>query len=84
LTITIIYIPFFSGIMPSFIGIRVVRGPDWKWGDQDGGEGHVGTVTKDLGGKKVTVVWDSGQEGQYRTGPEGCYDLRVNFFLNFN
>ena len=67
--------------MPSFIGIRGVRGPDWKWGDQDGGEGHVGTVTKDLGGKKVTVVWDSGQEGQYRTGPEGCHDLRVNFIL---
>ena len=26
------------------IGSRVVRGPDWKWGKQDGGEGHVGTV----------------------------------------
>ena len=25
-------------------GLRVVRGPDWKWGDQDGGEGCVGTV----------------------------------------
>ena len=22
------------------IGSRVVRGPDWKWGRQDGGEGH--------------------------------------------
>ena len=27
-----------------FYGVRVVRGPNWKWGDQDGGEGHVGTV----------------------------------------
>ena len=26
------------------VGLRVVRGPDWKWGDQDGGEGCVGTV----------------------------------------
>ncbi len=26
------------------VGVRVVRGPDWKWGDQDGGEGSVGTV----------------------------------------
>lgn len=25
-------------------GLRVVRGPNWKWGDQDGGEGGVGTV----------------------------------------
>ena len=25
-------------------GLRVVRGPGWKWGEQDGGEGSVGTV----------------------------------------
>lgn len=24
--------------------MRVVRGIDWKWGDQDGGKGSVGTV----------------------------------------
>ena len=29
-----------SGMMD--IGIRVVRGPDWKWQNQDGGEGHLG------------------------------------------
>ena len=28
------------------VGLRVVRGPDWSWGDQDGGEGHVGTVVE--------------------------------------
>ncbi|XP_019848978.1 PREDICTED: E3 ubiquitin-protein ligase MIB2-like [Amphimedon queenslandica] len=28
------------------IGVRVVRGPDWKWGQQDGGEGYVGTVVE--------------------------------------
>ena len=26
------------------VGARVIRGPDWKWGKQDGGEGHLGTV----------------------------------------
>ena len=26
------------------VGMRVVRGMDWKWGQQDGGEGGVGTV----------------------------------------
>jgi E3 ubiquitin-protein ligase mind-bomb len=26
-------------------GLRVVRGPDWIWDTQDGGEGFVGTVT---------------------------------------
>ena len=28
------------------VGLRVVRGPDWKWGAQDDGEGHVGTVVE--------------------------------------
>jgi hypothetical protein len=28
------------------VGLRVVRGPDWKWGTQDEGEGHVGTVVE--------------------------------------
>ena len=28
------------------VGLRVVRGPDWRWEDQDGGEGHVGTVVE--------------------------------------
>jgi hypothetical protein len=28
------------------VGLRVVRGPNWKWGAQDGGEGFVGTVVK--------------------------------------
>ncbi len=26
------------------IGSRVFRGRDWKWGDQDGGDGSLGTV----------------------------------------
>lgn len=28
------------------VGLRVVRGSDWKWGDQDGGEGCAGTVVE--------------------------------------
>ncbi|KAG7278408.1 hypothetical protein CRUP_038571, partial [Coryphaenoides rupestris] len=31
-------------VMMEGVGARVLRGPDWKWGKQDGGEGHVGTV----------------------------------------
>jgi hypothetical protein len=26
------------------VGLRVVRGPNWEWDTQDGGEGSVGTV----------------------------------------
>ena len=78
--------------MEIVLGLRVVRGPDWKWGEQDGGEGHLGTVVEvhsdPSGGdqadgegsgasKSVTVQWDCGGRSRYRCGPEGCYDLRV-------
>ena len=29
-------------------GARVLRGPDWKWRDQDGAHPSMGTVTSDL------------------------------------
>ena len=68
------------------MSLRVVRGPDWKWGDQDGGEGCVGTVVvvcdseEDHGrttGRAAVVQWDAGNRCNYRCGIEGKYDLRV-------
>ena len=64
------------------VGMRVVRGLDWKWGNQDEGEGHVGTVVE-IGrqgstttpDKTVVVQWDSGTRTNYRTGYQGSYDL---------
>uniref|UniRef100_A0A8D3A7Q0 E3 ubiquitin-protein ligase MIB2 n=1 Tax=Scophthalmus maximus TaxID=52904 RepID=A0A8D3A7Q0_SCOMX len=66
----------------SAVGMRVVRGLDWKWGNQDDGEGHVGTVVE-IGrqgstttpDKTVVVQWDSGTRTNYRTGYQGAYDL---------
>ncbi|KAK9500491.1 hypothetical protein O3M35_001746 [Rhynocoris fuscipes] len=65
-------------------GTRVVRGPDWKWGEQDGGEGSVGTViqvgrpgTRPSPEKTVVIYWDNGAETNYRIGYEGAYDLRL-------
>ena len=61
-------------------GFRVVRGPDWCWQDQDGGEGHVGTVVDvdQCSSGSVTVQWDCGNRSQYRCGGTDCmYDLRV-------
>ena len=47
-------------------GLRVVRGPDWSCGDQDGGEGHVGTVVEvDSEGRSVMVQWDCGGRHRY-------------------
>ena len=62
-------------------GLRVVRGPDWKWGDQDGGEGCLGTVI-DAGeemaaGRAVVVLWDNGNRSNYRCGVDNSYDLKV-------
>ena len=60
------------------VGARVVRGPAWSWGDQDGGEGHVGTVVE-VGpdGRSAVVQWDCGNRYGYRCGREGKYDLRI-------
>ncbi|KAM6402544.1 E3 ubiquitin-protein ligase MIB2 isoform 3-T5 [Rhynochetos jubatus] len=64
------------------VGMRVVRGVDWKWGSQDSGEGNVGTVVE-IGrtgspttpDKTVVVQWDQGNRTNYRTGFQGAYDL---------
>jgi len=67
------------------LGVRVVRGPDWAWCDQDGGEGHVGTVVKaPVGGLRqktetvglVFVRWDhKGTIANYRIS--GSHDLYI-------
>ena len=59
------------------VGLRVVRGPDWEWGDQDGGEGHVGTVVEVEEARAAIVLWDCGQRCRYRCGVQGKYDLSV-------
>lgn len=67
------------------LGCRVVRGPDWKWEDQDGGEGSVGTIVSldrhsdgsKLPAKTALVCWDSGFVNNYRVGLGDCYDLRI-------
>ncbi|XP_073251415.1 E3 ubiquitin-protein ligase MIB2-like isoform X2 [Porites lutea] len=64
------------------VGSRVVRGPDWMWGDQDGGEGNVGTVVqhgqdRNLPDGTVLVVWDSGRQANYRAGHSEKFDLRI-------
>ena len=63
--------------MTARVGLRVLRGPDWTSGEADGGEGHLGTVVALLEGNKARVVWDNGQQGSYRCGDGGKFDLRV-------
>lgn len=65
------------------VGDRVIRGPDWKWSNQDGTEGSLGTVERvstwgGVAGSGVTVRWDKTQRvNTYRWGAEDCYDLVI-------
>merc|ERR1719354_544747 len=61
----------------------VVRGQDWKWGDQDGGVGSQGLVKeianwKDLTGNSVAcVIWHGSKaENLYRVGHDSKVDVR--------
>ncbi|KAJ2942645.1 hypothetical protein O0L34_g2114 [Tuta absoluta] len=58
-------------------GARVMRGPDWKWRDQDGAHPAMGTVTSDLHNGWVDVRWDHGGRNSYRMGAEGKFDLKI-------
>ncbi|KAK3587121.1 hypothetical protein CHS0354_006762 [Potamilus streckersoni] len=49
-------------------GKRVKRGPTWQWGDQDGGDGNLGTVDFFDGGYWWQVTWDLGHVNVYRMG----------------
>ena len=51
---------------------RVQRGPDWRWGDQDGGS--LGTVTGSAPEDGwCSVTWDNGNSNSYRVA--GSFDL---------
>ena len=58
-----------------YLGARVIRGPDWKWDSQDGGEGHVGTLHKYESSETVFVLWDHGTNANYQFG--SAHDLRI-------
>ncbi|XP_026669972.1 E3 ubiquitin-protein ligase MIB2 isoform X2 [Ceratina calcarata] len=64
-----------------FIGAKVVRGPDWEWGNQDGGRGKTGRVMdirgwdNESGRSVATVTWSKGSTNVYRLGYKGCVDL---------
>ena len=54
-----------------FVGARVVRGGDWRWGDQDGGAGREGSVVEIDGWQNESSVSGTSLE---RTSVErtGC------------
>ncbi|XP_022086164.1 E3 ubiquitin-protein ligase TRIM56-like [Acanthaster planci] len=62
------------------VGTKVVRGPDWEWGNQDGYPPGEGVISKELNTNGwVKVRWDTrhATELNYRMGAEGKYDLQL-------
>ncbi|XP_037823677.1 probable E3 ubiquitin-protein ligase HERC2 [Lucilia sericata] len=60
------------------IGTRIVRGADWKWGDQDGNPPGEGRIISEVGEDGwVRVEWYTGATNSYRMGKENQYDLRL-------
>lgn len=66
-----------TGVRGIFPSARVVRGVDWQWEDQDGGNGRRGKVTEIQDWSAASprsaayVVWDNGAKNLYRVGFEG-------------
>lgn len=58
-------------------GARVLRGKDWKWGDQDGGTGSMGILGKKRAEGWTAVTWEKTRsEREYRIGGEDAFDLQ--------
>lgn len=53
-----------------------MRGPDWRYKDQDGGKGKEGMVTEIMNWKNVplsavVISWDDADKHNYRLGYKG-------------
>ena len=62
------------------IGARVKRGPDWCYGNHDGGDGKLGTVESRSNvptGFDCSVKWDITKSHFYRWGTNGKYELEL-------
>ena len=82
-TITIkvdtVVIEYRIDIIPLAAGMKVVRGPDWEYSDEDGGAGTVGEVIKITNHENypVHVKWPNGETVAYRWGYNLMYDLKA-------
>ena len=61
-----------------FVGMKVVRGPNWHYTDEDGGAGTIGEVVKIKSNNKVDVKWPNGKTLDY-IYEQGSYDIKEYF-----
>lgn len=66
------------------VGMKVVRGKDWEYGDQDGGAGKVGVIQSERSYYPINedylwvrVKWEHGGSEAYRIGDKGKYHLYI-------
>lgn len=66
------------------VGLRVKRGPDWRWNEQDHGpdgpgEGVITGWSEPTNHNHlwVRVKWDNSSTNTYRVGNNGKYDLSL-------
>ena len=69
-----------------FSGAKVTRGRDWKWDDQDGGSGRIGTLTEITAWSNVEragakVIWNILRNNTYRAGYQGSVRIIQPFSL---
>ena len=57
------------------LGVTVVRGKDWDYENQDGGEGKTGVIIDKSVNGWVEVLWENNNKDSYRIGCERKYDL---------
>ncbi|XP_046572310.1 uncharacterized protein LOC124280417 isoform X3 [Haliotis rubra] len=60
------------------IGVKVKRGTDWSYGNQDGGPGGRGMVIRKRKDGRVKVRWDNGHINSYNFGSHGEFDLEIS------
>lgn len=71
-----------------FPGAKVTRGKDWKWVDQDGGNGCVGTLTaitswNNTARSGANVTWGR-NKNTYRTGYMGTVSVWFGLSLSLS
>lgn len=57
------------------VGCQVMRGPDWRYDDQDGGAGSIGVIHSILMDGLALVQWANEHHAIYRVGYNNKHDL---------
>lgn len=67
-----------------------MRGVDWQWEDQDGGNGRRGKVNEIQDWSAASprsaayVIWDNGAKNLYRVGFEGMVCIIILFYIKIS